>query len=102
MLRAIDKQMLLSDKNLVKESFRYFLSDDEMLQLYGKEDCQMSDTIASQCDLKWESQKTYLPKFDTPKGISSSQYLTQLCLAGLEKRLEGNESIGVYRARLKS
>ena len=101
-LRAIDKQMLLSDKNLVKESFRYFLSDDEMLQLYGKEDCQMSDTIASQCDLKWESQKTYLPKFDTPKGISSSQYLTQLCLAGLEKRLEGNESIGVYRARLKS
>ena len=101
-LRAIDKQMLLSDKNLVKESFRYFLSDDEMLQLYGKEDCQMSDTIASQCDLKWESQKTYLPKFDTPKGISSSQYLTQLCLAGLEKRLEGNESIGAYRARLKS
>lgn len=101
-LRAIDKQMLLSDKNLVKESFRYFLSDDEMLKLYGKEDCQMSDTIASQCDLKWESQKTYLPKFDTPKGISSSQYLTQLCLAGLEKRLEGNESIGVYRARLKS
>ena len=101
-LRAIDKQMLLSDKNLVKESFRYFLSDDEMLQLYGKEDCQMSDTIASQCDLKWESQKTYLPKFDTPKGISSSQYLTQLCLAGLEKRLEGNESIGVYRAQLKS
>lgn len=101
-LRAIDKQMLLSDKNLVKESFRYFLSDDEMLKLYGKEDCQMSDTIASQCDLKWESQKTYLPKFDTPKGISSSQYLTQLCLAGLEKRLEGNESIGAYRARLKS
>lgn len=101
-LRAIDKQMLLSDKNLVKESFRYFLSDDEMLKLYGKEDCQMSDTIAFQCDLKWESQKTYLPKFDTPKGISSSQYLTQLCLAGLEKRLEGNESIGAYRARLKS
>ena len=101
-LRAIDKQMLLSNKNLVKESFRYFLSDDEMLKLYGKEDCQMSDTIASQCDLKWESQKTYLPKFDTPKGISSSQYLTQLCLAGLEKRLEGNESIGAYRARLKS
>ena len=101
-LRAIDKQILLSDKNLVKESFRYMLSNDEMLKLYGYDDCKMSDTIASECNLKWESKKTFLPKFETPNNVTSSQYLTQLCLAGLEKRLETNEKIGLYKSRLKS
>lgn len=101
-LRAIDKQMLLSDKNLVKESFRYMLSEDEMLKLYSDDDCKMSDTIANQCNLKWESQKTFLPKFETPNNVTSSQYLTQLCLAGLEKRLENNDKISLYKSRLKS
>ncbi len=101
-LRAIDKQLVLSDRNLVKESFRYMLSQDEMLELYGNEACLNSDKIADECDLKWESTKTFLPKFETPNHVLSSQYLTQLCLAGLEKRLDNNEKINQYRARLKN
>lgn len=101
-LRAIDKQMLLSDKNLVKESFRYMLSEEEMHKLYDSDDCKMTDTIAEECNLKWESQKTYLPKFETPNNVNSSQYLTQLCLAGLEKRLENIDNMGQYKTRLKS
>lgn len=101
-LRAIDKQMVLSDKNLVKESFRYMLSKDEMFKLYSSEDCSMSDKIADECNLKLEGQKTFLPKFDTPNNVNSSQYLTQLCLAGLEKRLEKDDNIGVYKSRLKN
>lgn len=101
-LRAIDKQMVLSDKNLIKESFRYMLSQDEMLALYGQEDCDMSDKIAESCNLKWESSKTFLPKFETPNQVSSSQYLTQLCLAGLEKRFDKELILNEYRVRLKS
>lgn len=101
-LRAIDKQMVLSDRNLVLESYRYMLSEDEMINLYGIEDCKNTELIASQCNLKWENQKTFLPKFDTPNHVTSSQYLTQLCLAGLEKRLENDEKIGLYKSRLKS
>ena len=101
-LRAIDKQMVLSDKNLIKESYRYMLSEDEMLKLYSEDDCRMSDFIASSCNLKWDSQKTYLPKFETPNNVTSSQYLTQLCLVGLDKRLESTDNMGVYRSRLKS
>lgn len=101
-LRAIDRQMVLSDRNLVLESYRYMLSQDEMLDLYGIDDCKHTDIIVSQCNLKWENQKTFLPKFDTPKHLTSSQYLTQLCLAGLEKRLESDDKIGLYKSRLKS
>ncbi len=101
-LRAINKQLVLSDKNLVKESFRYMLSQEEFSNLYNKSDCEMSDWIANECNLKWESSKTFLPKFETPNQVSSSQYLTQLCLAGLEKRFEHIEVTNVYRLRLKN
>jgi len=101
-LRAINKQMVLSDRNLILESYRYMLSDDEMLKLYELEDCKNTDFIASQCILKWENQKTFLPKFETPNNVTSSQYLTQLCLAGLEKRLDNNQKINLYKSRLKS
>lgn len=101
-LRAIDKQMVLSDKNLIKESFRYMLSLDEMITLYGQEECDMSDQIADACILKWESSKTFLPKFETPNHVSSSQYLTQLCLAGLEKRFDKESNLNEYRIRLKN
>jgi DNA polymerase III subunit alpha len=101
-LRAIDKQLVLSDRNLVKESFRYMLSKEEMESLYNKSDCEMSDYISNNCDLKWESAKTFLPKFETPNQVLSSQYLTQLCLAGLEKRLDKEVNINTYRTRLKN
>lgn len=101
-LRAIDKQLVLSDRNLIKESFRYMLTQDEMLALYGIEACNTSDMIANECNLKWDHAKTYLPEFETPNHVSSSQYLTQLCLAGLEKRLENNTKINQYRTRLKN
>lgn len=101
-LKAIGLQKLLSDKQLILERYRYMLSKQELDQLYDDDDLQMSDWIASQSKIEWNQAPTRLPKFETPdRNLNSAQYLTQLCLAGLEKRF-GSKPIDVnYRSRLK-
>ena len=101
-LKAIGLQKLLSDKQLTLERYRYLLSEAELAQLYDEDDLKMSDWIASQCKVEWNPAQTRLPKFQTPdSNLNSAQYLTQLCLAGLDKRFP-NHSIDLqYRSRLK-
>ena len=101
-LKAIGTQKLLSDKQLVLERYRYMLSKDEMAQLYEEDDLKMTDWVAAQCKVEWNQAQTRLPKFETPdKNLNSAQYLTQLCLAGLEKRFSNTPIDGSYRTRLK-
>ncbi len=101
-LKAIGMQRLLSDKQLILERYRYMLSPQEMTQLYDEDDLKMSDWIASQSKVEWNQAQTRLPRFETPdENLSSAQYLTQLCLAGLEKRFTNKPIDGDYRARLK-
>ena len=101
-LKAIGMQRLLSDKQLILERYRYMLSSQELTQLYDEDDLKMTDWIASQCKIEWNQTQTRLPRFETPdKSLSSAQYLTQLCLAGLEKRFIDKPIDGNYRTRLK-
>lgn len=101
-LKAIGLQKLLSDKQLTLERYRYLLSQTEMSQLYAEDDLKMSDWIASQSKIEWNQAQTRLPKFGTPdKSLNSAQYLTQLCLAGLDKRFSNQSIDAQYRLRLK-
>ncbi len=100
-LRAIDKQTLLSDTNLVKESFRYMLSKQELINLYPKESLDEVALMVESIEPYINENKTFLPKFETPSDISSAQYLTQLCLTGLSKRFDDQEIPASYKARLK-
>ena len=91
----------INDKTLTSVNGRYLRTPAEMEQLYDAEDLQASDHIASICNVTMELAKTTLPAFPCPQGVSSKQYLTQLCLAGLKKRRQGLPEDPAYRRRLK-
>lgn len=47
-----------------------------------------ADKIADECNVEIEFKETELPKFETPVGVSSIQFLHNLSEKGLNKRLE--------------
>ena len=100
-LRAIDQQLTLEDPSLPKMPHRYFLEPLEMAQLYDAEDVIETDIIANQCQVTPLSTKAGLPRFEPPSSITSAQYLTQLCLQGLTKRLGSATIPAAYKQRLR-
>ena len=74
----------INDKTLPSVNGRYLRTPEEMERLYDAEDLQASDHIASICNVTMELAKTTPLAFPCPQGVSSKQYLTQLCLAGLK------------------
>ncbi len=90
----------IQDQSLPLIKGRYFLSEEEMEKLYDPDDLKRTDEIASECRCDLDIGKTSLPAFDVPGELTSAQYLTQLCLAGLNKRLSGRDDAS-YKARLK-
>lgn len=91
----------MNDRSLPSLPGRYIRSIDEMKQLYDEEDNEMTEFIASQCNVDLNIEKTSLPKFLTPNGIDSKNYLTQLCVAGLKKRSNNQVISTKYTQRLK-
>ena len=100
-VRAIDQQLTLEDPRLPKSPYRYFLEPLELAQLYDAEDVIETDVIASACNVTQLTTKAGLPRFEPPSAISSAQYLTQLCLQGLTKRLSTTTIPVAYKQRLR-
>ena len=100
-VRAIDQQLTLEDPRLPKAPYRYFLEPVEMAQLYAAEDVIETDAIAASCNVTHLSIKAGLPRFEPPSSISSAQYLTQLCLSGLSKRVGSKDAPAAYKQRLR-
>ncbi len=101
-LNAIGTQQTLSDKNLPVFEGRWMLSPGEMTHLYPENELELSDEIANACHYNFAPAGAHLPKFKIPGKIDAKQYLTQLCLQGLKKRLESDTMDPVYLNRLKS
>lgn len=99
-LNGIRTQKKIQDQSLPKITGRHFLSIQEMEALYDQEDLARSDELAKECTADLSIEKTSLPTYPTPAGYTSAQYLTQLCLAGLKKRLHDKEN-PTYLQRLK-
>ena len=99
-LSAIKQGTTLRDKNVTPITGRYFLSIPEMEQIYDADDLRRADEIASECNCDGELEKTGIPVYPLKDGITAEQYLPQLCLAGLKKRLNGDLK-PVYVERLK-
>jgi len=59
-----------------------------------------ANQIADECNVEIEFKETELPKFATPKGISSIQFLQDLAKKGLQKRFN-NQITEVYAKRLR-
>jgi len=69
----------------------YYKNTDEMKMLFGKYNGAIENTvkIAQMCNLEFSDEEYKLPKYPSvPKGQSSSQYLRDLAIRGLEKRLK--------------
>ena len=99
-LSAIKQGTTLRDKNVTPITGRYFLSISEMEQIYDADDLSRADEIASECHCDGDLEKTGIPVYPLKDGITAEQYLPQLCLAGLKKRLNGDLK-PVYVERLK-
>ena len=99
-LSAIKQGTTLRDKNVTPITGRYFLSIPEMEKIYDTDDLQRADEIASECHCDGNLEKTGIPVYPLKDGITAEQYLPQLCLAGLKKRLNGDLK-PVYVERLK-
>lgn len=81
----------------------YLLSIEEIEFLFSaySELIENSNIISSKCDVEIEFGKFQLPKYDD--SIDANQYLYELSIAGLKKRLKslGNVNQNIYIERLK-
>ncbi len=100
-LCAIDQGVTLNDKTLNVSSLRYFRTQTEMAELYEADDLKTTDEIAAKCDVRMAFEKASLPVFENKFNVSSEEYLRQLCLQGLKKRLDYQAIPSVYMERLR-
>ncbi len=99
-LRAIAKGVPLQDKTLVSEVNRYFYSPQELDAIYDQDDLERSDWIAQHCDADVYAIQSGLPVFKTKDDVDSKRYLSELALAGLQKRFDFKGVPKRYRERL--
>jgi len=100
-VRGIRLQKTLKESSLTSVLGRWMRSASEMAQLYDEEDLRETEIIASQCEVNVFSIKASLPKFQCPDQLSSKDYLTSLCVAGLKKRFQGKQVKANYIQRLR-
>lgn len=100
-LTGIDKGLNFDQASELSEKYRYLLDQKEMNELYDDHALALTDKIVDKIESYTLPSSTFLPQFDCPQSLNSKQYLTQLCLAGLNKRLEDKHDNGEYKNRLK-
>ncbi|GBG95776.1 DNA polymerase III subunit alpha [Ligilactobacillus salitolerans] len=97
-LQAIDSGTKMTATELTKrvDGPHYLKSPHEFADEYQQSG--LADAFANAQELissltvELEFPPTRLPKFQTPSGLSSKDYLQQLCQQGLEKRLQNKSS----------
>ncbi len=100
-LLAIDKSVDISDPTLFVRTLAYLKDESELNDLFDKKYLDNTDYFASLIDLRIDELKSELPAYKLEdKNISSKEYLYKLCLAGLNKRLNGKQN-DIYLKRLK-
>ena len=86
-LRAIAKQTTIQDQTLDVQNDRFIRPAWEMKKLYDPSDLEMTDYIASQCNVQMAMKKSHLPQFENKLHIDNTDYLIKLAKAGLSKRM---------------
>ncbi|MFA9377546.1 MAG: DNA polymerase III subunit alpha [Lachnotalea sp.] len=96
-LLCIQTNKKLADENRMRyEGGQYYVkSAKEMEQLfpYAKEALENTGKIADRCHVEFEFGVTKLPKYDVPNGLTSWEYLNQLCFEGLQARYKVDEAL---------
>lgn len=103
-LEAIDKGGKITPNEMqLFTTNNYLLEPDKYLSYFEtyQEAINNANKIADSCNVKIDFDHFHLPKYQTPKNISSNEYLKALCKIGLEKRLNTNKIPLNYYQRLK-
>ena len=89
-LLCIQTGKKLTDENRMRYAGGqyYVKSEQEMVELfpYARQALENTQKIADRCHVEIEFGVTKLPKYDVPGGMTSWEYLNQLCFEGLERR----------------
>lgn len=88
LLQAIAHAQTIHDPQLMVRRGRYYRTPEEMAALYEERSLAMTDEIAASIE-EYEIPKAKLPVFVNKTGVGSEEYLKNLCIAGLKKRLNG-------------
>jgi len=90
LLLCIQTNSSIYDEKRMKMAgdFFYLKSPDEMIDLFSDlpEAIENTQKIAEMCQLELTFGKPHLPKVDIPQGITSNDYLAELCRQGLKQR----------------
>lgn len=98
-IRGIKENKKIDDPSLTSIKGRYFLSEEEMKQLYEEDDLACTNEINDKCYGNYVFEKANLP---LPKFVGENdpkKYLRKLCEVGLQKRLN-NKVDDKYNRRL--
>ena len=87
----------------------YYKDSGEMRMLFGKYEGAIENTvkIADMCNFEFVFDTPKLPRFKTPAGVSSAEYLRKLTFDGVKKRLENGTLVyepqgeSVYAERIE-
>ncbi|MCK5306245.1 MAG: DNA polymerase III subunit alpha [Candidatus Omnitrophica bacterium] len=89
-LLCLQTQTTLDDPGRMRLSTNefYFKSPQEMKELFKETPEAIRNTIeiTERCNLELSFDKDHLPRYKTPNGINSNEYLTNLCLEGAKKK----------------
>ena len=78
------------DKRLRMEEDSYYLKDpDEMTELFRDLPDAIANTqaIAEMCDLHLDFNQLRMPRYETPDGLTATDFLKKLCWDGLNERI---------------
>jgi len=103
-LLCINTGKTLSDENRMRfgsDQF-YFKTTEEMAKEFEELPEAITNTVkvAEKCDVKIEFGKQHLPHFAPPNGLSSIEYLRQLCDEGLAKHYGKDNNLNEVWGRM--
>ena len=108
---AIDHEVLLciqtntniqDDRRMRFEEDSYHLkTQDEMIALFpdSPEAVKNTEMVAELCELELDFSQARLPEFPVPDGMTSDQYLAEICWKGYEKKIRNKSE--EYKSRLE-
>lgn len=102
-LLCIQTAKKLQDEDRMRyEGGQYYVKSPEEMEAlfpYAKEALENTGKIAERCNVEIEFGVTKLPRFDVPEGLTSWEYLNQICFEGLKERYP--EDDGTRKKRLE-
>lgn len=87
-----------ADDRLTFETEEFYLkSEEEMRELFpGLDDAiDRSEEIARRCKVEIKFGEYHIPSYDAPEGMTTSEYLRELCIKGLSKRYGSEEAADI-------